>query len=48
MVPEPAATPPGPDVRLITVSASYGAGGSVVAPALADRLGLPFVQWVTT
>ena len=35
MVPEPAATPSGPDVRLITVSASYGAGGSVVAPALA-------------
>jgi cytidylate kinase len=35
-------------VRLITVSASYGAGGSVVAPALADRLGLPFLQRVTT
>ena len=34
--------------RLITVSASYGAGGSVVAPALADRLGLPFLQRVTT
>ena len=48
MVPEPAATPSGPDVRLITVSASYGAGGSVVAPALADRLGLPFLQRVTT
>jgi cytidylate kinase len=30
------------------VSASYGAGGSVVAPALADRLGLPFLQRVTT
>jgi cytidylate kinase len=27
---------------LITVSASYGAGGSVVAPALAARLGVPF------
>ena len=40
--------PPGPAVRLITVSASYGAGGSVVAPALADRLGLPFLQRVTT
>ena len=40
--------PPGPVVRLITVSASYGAGGSVVAPALADRLGLPFLQRVTT
>ena len=33
---------------LITVSASYGAGGSVVAPALAGRLGLPFLQRVTT
>jgi cytidylate kinase len=33
---------------LITVSASYGAGGSVVAPALAERLGLPFLQRVTT
>jgi hypothetical protein len=30
------------------VSASYGAGGSVVAPALAARLGLPFLQRVTT
>ena len=40
--------PPGPAVRLITVSASYGAGGSVVAPALADRLSLPFLQRVTT
>jgi cytidylate kinase len=40
--------PPGPAVRLITVSAAYGAGGSVVAPALADRFGLPFLQRVTT
>jgi cytidylate kinase len=39
---------PSPAVRLITVSASYGAGGSVVAPALAERLGLPFLQRVTT
>ena len=38
----------GPAVRLITVSAAYGAGGSVVAPALADRFGLPFLQRVTT
>jgi cytidylate kinase len=30
------------------VSAAYGAGGSVIAPALADRLGLPFLQRVTT
>ena len=48
MTGEPVYHPPGPDVRLITVSASYGAGGSVVAPALADRLGLPFLQRVTT
>jgi cytidylate kinase len=40
--------PPGPARQLITVSASYGAGGSVVAPALAERLGLPFLQRVTT
>jgi cytidylate kinase len=39
---------PEPAVRLITVSAAYGAGGSVVAPALANRLGLPFLQRVTT
>jgi cytidylate kinase len=43
-----AEVPPGPAAQLITVSASYGAGGSVVAPALADRLGLPFLQRVTT
>ena len=48
MMPEPAPAPPRPDVPLITVSASYGAGGSVVAPALAGRLGLPFLQRVTT
>jgi len=46
--PEGAWVPPGPGVRLITVSASYGAGGSVVAPDLARRLGLPFLQRVTT
>src|SRR5579864_9123947 len=52
--PGPPRTPPGPSgaadsaVRLITVSAAYGAGGSVVAPALARRLGLPFLQRVTT
>ena len=48
MTPESSEDPPGPAVRLITVSASYGAGGSVIAPALADRLGLPFLQRVTT
>ena len=47
-LPDPARVPSGPGVRLITVSASYGAGGSVVAPALADQLGLPFMQRVTT
>jgi len=46
--PAPASIPADPGVRLITVSASYGAGGSVVAPALAKRLGLPFLQRVTT
>jgi cytidylate kinase len=46
--PGSAAAPADPSVRLVTVSASYGAGGSVVAPALADRLGLPFLQRVTT
>ena len=46
--PDRSAAPPGPAVRLITVSAAYGAGGSVVAPALAERLGLPFLQRVTT
>ena len=46
--PVPASIPADPGVRLITVSASYGAGGSVVAPALAGRLGLPFLQRVTT
>jgi cytidylate kinase len=43
-----AGRPPGPGRRLITVSAAYGAGGSVVAPALAQRLGVPFLQRVTT
>jgi cytidylate kinase len=35
-------------VLLVTVSASYGAGGSVVAPALAARLGVPFLHRATT
>jgi cytidylate kinase len=34
--------------RLVTVSASYGAGGSVVGPALAERLGVPFLARATT
>jgi cytidylate kinase len=45
--PDRPAAPPGL-VRLITVSAAYGTGGSVVAPALAGRFGLPFLQRVTT
>jgi cytidylate kinase len=31
-------------LRVVTVSATYGAGGSVVAPRLAERLGLPFAD----
>jgi cytidylate kinase len=46
--PSPSPASAGPGVRLVTVSASYGAGGSVVAPALAERLGLPFLHRVTT
>ena len=40
---------PGPviETRLVTISAAYGAGGSVVGPALAQRLGVPFLQRVT-
>jgi cytidylate kinase len=45
---DPADIGPGPAVRLITVSATYGTGGSVVAPALAERLGLPFLQRATS
>ena len=48
MTPETSTAAPGPTVRLVTISATYGAGGSVVGPALADRLGLPFLQRVTT
>ncbi|MBV9662278.1 MAG: cytidylate kinase family protein, partial [Acidimicrobiales bacterium] len=28
----------------VTVSASYGAGGSVIVPRLAEALGLPFID----
>jgi cytidylate kinase len=34
--------------RLITVSATYGSGGSVIAPAVAQRLGVPYLHRVTT
>lgn len=33
---------------VVTISASYGAGGSVIAPALAERLGWPFVDRMVT
>src|SRR5277367_5408964 len=28
--------------NVVTISATYGAGGSIVGPAIAERLGLPF------
>ncbi len=31
-------------MRVITVSASYGSGGSVIAPMIAERLGVPFLD----
>ena len=31
-------------MSLVTLSAAYGAGGDVVGPALAERLGVPFVD----
>jgi len=31
-------------MRLVTVSASYGAGGSRIAPAVAERIGVPFLD----
>ena len=30
--------------QVVTISASFGAGGSVIGPAVADRLGIPFVD----
>jgi cytidylate kinase len=30
--------------RVVTISATYGAGGTVIAPAVAQRLGLPFAD----
>ena len=32
------------NARVVTVSATYGAAGSVVGPRLAERLGLPFLD----
>jgi cytidylate kinase len=31
-------------VRVVTISASYGAGGSIVGPQVAEHLGLPFLD----
>jgi cytidylate kinase len=31
-------------VKVVTISASFGAGGGVVGPVVAERLGLPFVD----
>src|SRR5262245_1323508 len=31
-----------PRIKVVTISATYGAGGSVIAPRLAERLDLPF------
>lgn len=33
---------------VVAISASYGAGGSIVAPALAQRLGWPFIDRMVT
>jgi len=44
---DPAPGIPLNESRLVTISAAYGAGGSVVAPALARRLGVPFLQRMT-
>ena len=40
----PVTTEPHGGTRVVTVSATYGAGGSVVAPRLAQLLGLPFAD----
>ena len=31
-------------VRVVTLSTTYGSGGSIIGPRLADRLGLPFAD----
>ena len=35
-------------MRVVTMSWSYGSGGSVLAPMLAERLGVPFLEPVRT
>nr|WP_067452979.1 cytidylate kinase-like family protein [Actinomadura macra] len=32
------------NVRVVTISATFGAGGGTVGPAVAERLGLPFID----
>ena len=39
-----AGKPPTDSLRVVTISASYGAGGSVIGPRLAGRLHLPFAD----
>ncbi len=34
--------------RVVTISASYGAGGTVVGPRVAERLGLPYLKHLVT
>jgi len=38
------AADPARGARVVTISATYGAGGSVIAPLLARKLGLPFAD----
>ena len=33
-----------PQVRVVTISASYGAGGSIIGPKVAEELDLPFLD----
>ncbi len=41
---EPPLRPRAGRMATVTVAATYGAGGSVIAPAVAKRLGLPFID----
>ena len=40
----PGTRPASAQPLVVTISASYGAGGSVIAPRLAERLGLPWLD----
>ena len=35
---------PGPSRPVVTLAAFYGAGGTVVGPRVAERLGVPFLD----